>query len=400
MKFRHSPMEHAMRGSQTSPPTKLRGPLLYIARVAWVAVAALALGLFIAGIPAEYAHYHNLCRGSGCGGPWQLEPDDVRALESLGLSVGFYALYNVAIEVVQMLGLFGVGAFLFWKKSDALMVLFTSLMLVSFGVIGFANNTLYTLGNSHPVLWLPIRFMIDIAIISFFVSFYLFPDGRFVPRWTRVLVVVVVVYETLYALFDLLPHLLAGVLVLGQLGTLVFAQIYRYVRVSGPVERQQTKWVVFGLTATIAIFVVTAFVGLTFPELRQPGVPGMLYTLGSRTLWNVSQLFIPLSIAIAILHHRLWDIDLIIKRSLIYGSLSAVLAGVFAITDTLVLPSLVKSILGEDDPTLNAVISAVIIAVLFEPLRRRIKAGVNKLSDWVASGVRTSQSPRLTEEDS
>jgi hypothetical protein len=389
-----------MRGSQSSPSTTLRGPLLYIARVAWVAVAALAMGLFVAGLPAEFAHYHNPCGSPGCGGPWQLDPDEVIALERLGLSVGFYALYNVAIEVVQMLGFFGIGAFLFWKKSDALMVLFTSLMLVSFGVIGFANNTLYALGNSHPELWLPIRFMIDLAIISFFVSFYLFPDGRFVPRWTRVLVVVLVVYETLYALFDLLPHLLAGVLLLGQLGTLVFAQIYRYVRVSGPVERQQTKWVVFGLTAAIAIYVGTALVGLAFPELRQPGVPGMLYTLGSRTFLNVSLLFIPLSIAIAILHHRLWDIDLIIKRSLVYGSLSAVLAAVFAITDTLVLPTLVKSMLGEDDPTLNAVISAVIIAVLFEPLRRRIKAGVNKLSDWVAGGDKTSQSPRLREEDS
>jgi hypothetical protein len=357
------------------------------------------MGLFVAGLPAEYAHYHNPCGGSGCGGPWQLEPDDVSALERLGLSVGFYALYNVAIEVVQTLGFWGLGALVFWKKSDARMALFISLMLVSFGAIGFANNTLYALGNSHPVWWLPIRFVIDLAVISFFVSFYLFPDGRFVPRWTRVLVVVLVVYQTLYSLFDLLPHLLAGVLLLGQLVTLAFAQIYRYVRVSGPVERQQTKWVVFGLTAAIATFIGTALVGLTFPELTQPGVPGMLFTLGSKTFLNVSQLFIPLSIAIAILHHRLWDIDLIIKRSLVYGSLSAVLAAVFAITDTLVLPTLVKSILGEDDPTLNAVISAVIIAVLFEPLRRRIKGGVNKLSDWVAGGVRTSKSPRLTEED-
>jgi hypothetical protein len=96
-----------MRGSRTSPPTKLRGSRLYIARVAWVAVAALAMGVFVAGLPAEYAHYHNPCGSSGCGGPWQLEPDDVSALEGLGLSVGFYALYNVAIEVVQTLGFWG-----------------------------------------------------------------------------------------------------------------------------------------------------------------------------------------------------------------------------------------------------------------------------------------------------
>jgi hypothetical protein len=381
-----------MRGSQSSPSTKLRGPLLYIARVAWVAVAALAMGLFVAGLPAEYAHYHNPCGSSGCGGPWQLDPDEVSALERLGLSVGFYALYNVAIEVVQMLGFLGVGAFLFWKKSDALMVLFSSLMLVSFGVIGFANNTLYALGNSHPVWWLPIRFMIDLAIISFFVSFYVFPDGRFVPRWTRVLVVVLVVYETLYALFDLLPHRLAGMLVLCQLGTLVFAQIYRYVRVSGPVERQQTKWVVFGLTATIAIFVVTAFVGLAFPEFWQSGVPGMLYTLGGRTFLNVSQLFIPLSIAIAILHYRLWDIDLIIRRSLVIAPLLTILTVVFELATQLLLPFIFQFIPAlEDSSSINTVVSVLIVVVLFKPLHARLDALVNRVVDWLVVGRKQSR---------
>jgi hypothetical protein len=66
-------------------------------------VAALAICLFFAGLPAEYAHYHNPYGGSGYSGPWKLEPDDVSALEGLGVSVGFYALYNVAIEVVQTL---------------------------------------------------------------------------------------------------------------------------------------------------------------------------------------------------------------------------------------------------------------------------------------------------------
>jgi hypothetical protein len=383
-----------MRGSQTSLPTRLRGRLLSIARVAWVAVAALAMGLYVAGVPAEYAHYHDLCGGSGCGGLWQLEADEVRALERLGLSVGFYALYNVAIEVVQTLGFWGIGVFVFWRKSDTRIVLFISLMLVSFGPIGFGNHTLYALGNSHPLWWLPVRFMLTLAFIFFFVSFYLFPDGRFVPRWTRVLVVVLVVYQMLYSLFDLLPHLLYGLLVLCQLGTLVFAQIYRYVRVSGPVERQQTKWVVFGLTAAIAIFVVNGLVGLVFSELGQPGVPGMLYTLGSRTVLNLSLLLVPLSIGIAILRYHLWDIDVIINRTLVYGSLTTVLAAVFAITDTLLLPLFVESFLGEEDESLNAVISAVIIAVLFEPLRRRIKAGVNRLSDWLAGGEGTGKAPR------
>jgi hypothetical protein len=82
---------------------------------------------------------------------------------------------------------------------------------------------------------------------------------------------------------------------------------------------------------------------------------------------------VPLYIAIAVLRYHLWDVDVTLNRPLVHGALSAMLAAVFAITDTLLLPLLVPSILGEEDASLNAVISAVIIAVLFEPLSRRIK---------------------------
>jgi len=183
-------------------------------------------------------------------------------------------------------------------------------------------------------------------------------------------------------------------LFLSLLGTLVFAQIYRYVRVSGPVERLQSKWVIFGLTVAITVFVGTVLVSLIFPEFRQPGIQGALYKLVSGTIINLSFLFVPLSIGVAVLRYRLWDIDVIINRALVYGSLTTVLAAVFAITDTLLLPLLVRSILGEDDPSLNAVIAALIIAVIFEPLRRRIKAGVNGLVDWLAGDEGTGESPR------
>jgi hypothetical protein len=129
--------------------------------------------------------------------------------------------------------------------------------------------------------------------------------------------------------------------------------------------------------------------------LTESGGLGVLYSLGSRTVWNLSFLFIPMAIAIAILRYHLWDIDIIINRTLVYGTLSAVLAAMFAITDALVLPFVVKLVLGKENDTLNVGVSAVIIAVLFEPLRRRIQKGVNRLTDWLAGGDEMSESPRL-----
>jgi len=313
--------------------------------------------------------------------------------------VGFYAAYNAALDVIQALGFWVLGAFIFWRRSDDRMGLTISLMLVSFGSLGTTNYVLYALESGDLVWWMLSKFVQSIALITFFVSFYTFPDGSFVPRWTRVVTVVFIVYHVPYTfipftgrgtLFDLAYDLL----LLYLLCAVVLAQIYRYARVSGTVERQQTKWVVFGLTATIAILVVTSWVAVFFPQLRQPDVLGMLYTLGSRTVWNLSLLLIPFSIGIAILRYRLYDIDAVINRSLVYGTLTTVLAGVFAITDTLLLPLLVRSVLGKEDPTLNAVIAALVIAMIFEPLRRRISVGVDTFTDWLAGGPGAGESPR------
>jgi hypothetical protein len=391
---RSSQVQQATVRPETPSPTGLRGRRLFIVRSAWVAVSALVLGLFVVSVPLAYAHFHNICSGPGCGF-WSLSPEDARALEELGLSAGFYAAYNVALEVVYTLGFCGVGALVFWRKSEEWMPLLASLALVLFG-----TNTLDMLVEEHPVWWLPVTFINCLGSICFFIIFYLFPDGRFVPRWTRVPAAIWIVYQVPFYFFpdspfsaSTWPDLLDIPLLLGLLGTLVFAQIYRYVRVSGPIERQQTKWVVFGFTVAIVVVVGIILVGITL-SFTQLGVPGVLYSLVNRTVLYLASLLVPLSIGIAILHYRLWDIDVIINRSLVYGTLTTVLAGVFAITDTLLLPLLVRSIVGEDDPSLNAVISAVIIAVLFEPLRRRIKVGVKRITDRLAGGDGTSESPR------
>jgi hypothetical protein len=208
-------------------------------------------------------------------------------------------------------------------------------------------------------------------------------------RWTRWLALLFVAPVVIIALFpdsslnpDNWPDVLYAVFFSVWLLTGIFAQVYRYRRISGLTQRQQTKWVAFGFSAALALYLGATALGVAFPSLE---MGSLVYFIANTAVW-CGILFVPASIGVAILHHRLWDIDLIINRSLVYGSLSAVLAAVFAITDTLLLPLLVKSILGEDDPTLNAVMSAVIIAVLFEPLRRRIKAGVNRLTDWLVGG--------------
>jgi hypothetical protein len=163
--------------------------------------------------------------------------------------------------------------------------------------------------------------------------------------------------------------------------------------VSGPVERQKTKWVVFGLAATIAAFVVVLLIGWVF-ALTQPGIPQVLSNLVSTTVIVLSTLLLPLSIGIAILRYRLWDIDLIIRRSLVIGPLATILTVVFELANQLLLPFIFQFIPALDDSSsINTVLSVVIVVVLFKPLHARLDARVNRVVDWLV-GER-QQSRRL-----
>jgi hypothetical protein len=344
----------------------------------WIAVTILALGLFIISIPIAYVHFHTICTGSECV-YWSLSPAERRSLEDLNLSSGFYAAYNVTLEVVHTLGFCAAGVFIFWRKSENWMPLLLSLALVLFGI-----DTLELLAKEYPTLSLPVAFVQCLGAICFFISFYLFPDGRFVPRWTRApaamwITFLVPVYFFPASPFSATtwPSLPVASLTLALLGTLLFAQFYRYVKVSGPIERQQTKWVVFGFTAAIVLYVGVGFASLIF--LRTQSVnQEVLYTLVSRATLSLAALLVPLSIGFAILRYRLWDIDVVINRTLVYGLLTATLALVYfgAVTAT---QAIFRGLTGQNDPPqLTIVVSTLIIAALFTPLRRRIQGLIDR----------------------
>jgi len=167
-----------------------------------------------------------------------------------------------------------------------------------------------------------------VGAASAILFFYVFPDGHFVPRWSRWLVLasVGVLAPTLlipYSFLSLWQHpLLNAVLSASIVGALVFAQGYRYKRVSNAAERQQTKWVVFGTVAALGGYGLFTALDLLLQS-------AMLASLLGNTAFFVLMLLIPISIAVAVLRHRLYDIDLIINRTLVYGLLTATLVSLY-----------------------------------------------------------------------
>ena len=360
-----SPDQHSEAG------TRLHGRWLVLARVLWVMLAVLTLGLFIASVPTSFAFLHMLCTGAPatCGISGQITPNILRALQAIGLSLDFFATFQTALYVVFTVVFAGIGAVIFWRKSDDRMALFASLTLIMFPA-GFNTNELATL----PSAWLlPGQFVAFLGDISLFLFFYLFPAGRFVPRWTRWLWLGVTVFWAVDIFFKSLSFnssVLFSVLLLGIVGSALFAQIFRYQRVSNSVQRQQTKWVVFGVAIGLGGVLVLEILISFFPSLYQ--VPLANVIIG--TAFYLALFVIPLSIGIAILRSRLFDIDIIINRTIVYGILTVCVIGLYVL-----VVGFLGALFGTSGNLLISLVATGLVAVLFQPLRALLQRGVNRL---------------------
>ncbi len=322
MNVQHAPTE-VTESRERHSYARLQGIWLVLARVVWVAVVVLALGLFIASIPTNFADLHILCTAASCSNVGQLTADYVRELNALGLSMDFYATYIVVFIIVFAFGYCAVGAVLFWRKSDDRMALFASFSLVMFPM-AFTE----VLATLSPSWWLPVQFVGFLGSICFVFFFYLFPNGQFVPRWMRWLSIGVIVYWGAKNFFPLSPlnpftrfPMLDVLTLVGFVGTMVVGQIYRYRRVSSLLQRQQTKWVVFGMSVAVGSYIgLSLLYGVFSLPPKGPFADLIIFTATYCLM-----LLIPLSIGFAILRSRLWDIDILINRTLVYGALTGTL---------------------------------------------------------------------------
>jgi signal transduction histidine kinase len=374
-----APVRASAAPGRSANASRLSGRLLVLARVSWIVIAIAAISLFIAAIPAEFAQLRVPCPTAACP-TGQLPPAGLRALEDLGLSLDSFAAYSVAMDVVFAAVYGTVAVLIFWRKSEDRMGLFVSLALLTFGTATFPL-TMAALAARHPVSEIPIDFLHFLGSASFGLFLYLFPDGRFIPRWTRWVALVWIAWQLpRYAfpnwyLDSNSWHALVSMAVwLGALGTAIYSQVHRYRRASSPVQRQQIKWVVFGISAALTGFLGTVLVLFAFA--LAPTSPGALlaHLIGYKFIGYLAVLLIPVSISIAMLRHHLFDIDLVINRTLVYGTLTASVVGLYV----LVVGGL-GELLQVPGNLIISLLATGLAAVLFQPLRERLQRGVNRL---------------------
>jgi signal transduction histidine kinase len=358
--------------SQNQADTRLRGGWLILARAAWILLVTLSLAVSVADLPLRWELLHTICAGSSCG--QLLTIGIVQDLHQLNLSVDFFASYILIHEICSLLIWDAVALLIFWRRSNDRMALLVALFLVLFPAAQGLESPA-AVGAAYPSLQVLTNLLDVLGWLSFLSFFFLFPDGRFVPRWTGVLVGAYVLLNMLVGLFHTLPFaetisLLLGLPLLAvMVGIGLVSQVYRYRRISSAVQRQQTKWAVYGIVTSILLFTCIVSLGQVFFS-----TPHLVPLLVAYTAIISCELLIPLSIGFSILRYRLWDIDIIINRTLVYGLLTASIVAIYV----LVIVSL-GTLLQAQGNLLISLLATGLIAVLFQPLRLGLQRGVNRL---------------------
>jgi hypothetical protein len=393
--------------ADSSSFTRLHGRWLWMARLAWgVGFVALA-AMYVLGFLAVQEVTSAVCEEERCtlrqqirhteageellgwpgppiGYAEPLRPGQVAALETLGLTLDQYGWLAALQMGIPALVYLLIAAGLFWRKSDDWMVLFVSTMVATFP---FQDMPLpFTLAVRQPA-WEWVFAPASIVALACFLIFPLiFPTGRFVPRWTRWMVLFELAGAVIATLFRN-PILdipgasyLAGLYAVISLCAGVYAQLYRYFRVASPVERQQLKWVIVGLagfvsTAVAVLLPLNAL--LASRTVNMDPARALVLSAILDTLFRAISLFIPVSIAISVLRYRLWDIDLIISRTLVYSVLSSAMALTY-FASVVLLQAALRVLTGQGQNQLVTVASTLAIAALFLPLRRRVQDGIDR----------------------
>ncbi len=342
---------------------------LIIGRVVWVLFTIWILVLFASSPASEYAHLQMPCHNPNCD-VGQITVGNVVALHRLGLSISLYALYPLISGLVVGGILFLMSFMIFWRRSDQWFPLFVSLWLLvcaQSGLVG-PDSSLF----SPQVMSVILNGLAIVGFTALGVFCVTFPNGRFAPRWSWIIPLLWTLQVFAFLApppFNITtwPGPLFPLELLLVFGSTLALQIYRYVRRYDAVERQQTKWLLYGLAITLLYLLCSIVLSAVLP----PDSPVLLLLL---PVPLILILCLGLAVGAAIFRYRLWDIDLIINRTLVYGTLSACVIGLYV----LIVGYFGALFHTPNDPAISLIATAL-VAIVFQPLRGLLQRAVNRL---------------------
>jgi hypothetical protein len=253
-------------------------------------------------------------------------------------------------------------------------------ILVAFSMIAFASLFVWPVGfgTARLHVFFMNTLIYQVGVVTMIIVFFLYPTGLFVPRWTRWIAILLIVPATL-DFINLVTYnntLLDLALWIGFILLAVFAQIYRYRKVSTPIERQQTKRLVFGAVACFLIIVILDILSIFLPFFMT-NAQYILFELIVKAGSTLPIIILELSFVFAIYRYRLWDTDVYINRTVMYSLVTLFLMLVWILT-TQVLNYASQQLFDKQVGWLGAILSSLQVAVIYKPVRSWVEKWVNK----------------------
>jgi hypothetical protein len=344
------------------------------------------------------------------------------------------ALYLVGETLISLVApvVFAIVAALIVSRQPRNTIGWLLMVPVALYVVGGPQASyIESLAPSSPAPTVPLLLMVWFSnwnwLLLIFPLLYiplLFPNGRPpTPRW-RWVSVAAIVWATLFVLIvtlsrqfraefraDTTPALvldnpigvlghdagerLVGIWIVGLMALVVVCAAALFVRYrrADDTEREQIKWLLYACAVFLVVY-VSSFVS------RLGGTASLGGYIWS-VFFGLSVITLPAAIGIAILRYRLYDIDVVINRTLVYGALTTLLVAVYfgGVTAT---QAIFHALTGQEkQPQLAIVVSTLVIAALFNPLRRRIQSFIDRRfyrSKYDAAKTLEAFSARLRDE--
>ena len=206
----------------------------------------------------------------------------------------------------------------------------------------------------------------------------LFPNDRFEPKWTRWIIIpwALASIANLALPNDSTLGELFGIFYLFFVLLLVGIIAYLYRKVFSYVDRQKAKWVIYAFVIGFSLFVSGIGITIALYGFESPVMSPEMYILQDFLIVGVLDYLLPTSIAISILRYQLFDIDVIIRKTLVYTALTGLLALMYF--GSVAVLQAIFSLLGSVQSPLVTVISTLVIAALFSPVRSHIQEWIDR----------------------
>jgi hypothetical protein len=345
----------------------LDGWMLMLARFSVVFFGVLSFGVFVLATPYRAGQLASIGFSNAL------------ALQSIGLPPQLIPNFILVADAVLFGIHFLVAALIFFRRSKDRLVLLASVMLVCMAtIIARPGDAL----RNMDLVWLQVAYMtvyiVGLLAVCFFL--HLFPYPVYVPWWSGLLAVgfnsVMVLWYLVFAFgWPLRP--LPALLVAGWIISGIGLQIWRYLRFSDVMHQLQTKWVVYGLTCAGAGFLAFNYLApALIPAVLQRGNARVLYVLLGVAIEYAMLNALPISLGLSTLRFRLWDVDRIAFRAIVYSGLTAGLAMLYFGT-VLLLQQLFREIT-RTQSVIGVVVTTIAFGLLFNPIRQRAQALIEK----------------------